>query len=172
MESEENTQVATRMTSGNSEEVDNSVGMEREDAGMRRGRGTDFSQALISQVEAARECAKDTIRKFVRIPVEVETIGGKPLVFSVWASEEKPVHRRRTQQSDVPREFPCEHCKKVFDSGRKLMLHSKSHDRVHETEQVAHSCAVCGKSFDEKRKLTLHFRYHKVSKSKESTPGG
>lgn len=152
-------------------EVDLVLQTEKEDMLVRRSRGTDFSQALISQTEAARECAKDEIRKFIRVPVEVETIDGKPLVFSMWASENKPIHRKKASQAEVSKEiFTCESCKRSFDSARKLQAHLKCHTKDESKEDgqnASYSCSVCNKEFDQKRKLILHFRYHKANKSIE-----
>lgn len=120
-----------------------------------RRRGADFSQALASQMDAARECAKDEIRRFVKVLVEVETIGGRPLVFSMWASEDRAVPRKKAQSA-----FACDVCRKTFESAKKLLQHSRMHS---DGEQDVYTCSVCGKIFDEQRKLALHFRYHKAA---------
>lgn len=136
---------------------------EREDAMVKRSKGNDASQALVSQSEAAKRCTEDSIRKFVKVCVEVETIGGKPLIFSVWASEEKPVNKKRLAEGEMLRSLTCEFCSVSFDSDKKLQLHLKSHGNSPNEPGGPISCAVCGKSFDEQRKLKLHSRHHKVS---------
>ncbi|AFM99361.1 hypothetical protein EHEL_110870 [Encephalitozoon hellem ATCC 50504] len=140
-----------------------SNGREKEDACSRKVRSTDVPQVLVSQSCAARECAKDEIRKFVKVLVEVDTVGGRPLVFMMWASEEKPIHKRR-QPTEVSRDtFGCESCEEVFDTFKKLQLHKALHKNV-SGEINPLFCPVCNKTFDEKRKLMLHSRYHKITK--------
>ena len=137
-------------------------GKERDDACARRVKAAEASQVLVSQSDAAKECAKDEIRRFVRVPVEVDTVGGSPLVLMMWASEQKAVHRKRSHPEVSKRVFQCDVCPDGFDSLRKLQLHKARH-RAGGGEST-HLCAVCGKTFDEKRKLTLHSRYHKIKR--------
>jgi DNA-directed RNA polymerase subunit M/transcription elongation factor TFIIS len=110
--------------------------------------------------------AKEAVRKFVRAPVEIETIGGRPLVYRLWVSNEKPSARRKHASSGTKEaaeaarsEFKCEVCGKVFNENKKLLLHSRYHRK--ESSNDVFTCSVCGKSFDEQRKLLLHARYHK-----------
>ncbi|UYI26303.1 hypothetical protein J0A71_01g01210 [Encephalitozoon cuniculi] len=137
---------------------------EREDTSSKKGKGVDIPQVLVSQSCAARECAKDEIRKFTKVPVEIDTVGGKPLVFMMWASEEKPVHRKRLHAEASRDVFGCESCEEVFDSFKKLQLHKAQHKGTSTEPSNSLFCPVCKKTFDEKRKLMLHSRYHKIDK--------
>ncbi|ADM12586.1 uncharacterized protein Eint_110860 [Encephalitozoon intestinalis ATCC 50506] len=139
---------------------------EREGQSMRKARGSDVPQVLESQSCAARECARDEIRKFVRVPVEVDTVGGKPLMFTMWASEEKPIHKKKHATEAYRDVFGCESCEGVFDSFKKLELHRALHKGSSDVPNPLF-CPVCKKTFDEKRKLMLHSRYHKINKDGE-----
>lgn len=131
----------------------------------RRTKAAEASQVLVSQSDAARECAKEEIRRFSRVPVEVDTIGGSPLVLTMWASEQKAVHRKRAHPEASKSIFRCESCGEALDSLRKLQLHKARHRAASDGAESPYLCAVCGKTFDEKRKLTLHSRYHKIKKN-------
>ncbi|KAH9410625.1 hypothetical protein HK407_12g17560 [Ordospora pajunii] len=130
------------------------------DSVMKKNKSVDYSQVLISQAEAVRECSKEEIRRFTKVPVEVETLGGEPLVFMMWATESKPVHRKRQLESRKST-FDCEVCDNVFDTSKKLEAHIKSVHKKPGESAKTYICSVCGKGFDEGRKLALHSNYHK-----------
>ncbi|KAM0671757.1 hypothetical protein OCOL_001198 [Ordospora colligata] len=144
------------------EDVTNDADMQEKktDTVMKKNRSVDFSQVLISQAEAASECRKEEIRRFSKVPVEVETLGGEPLVFMMWATESKPVHRKK-QIECRKSTFDCEVCENVFDTSKKLETHVKMIHKKSDESAKTHICSVCGKGFDEGRKLALHSNYHK-----------
>lgn len=80
---------------------------------------------MIQQAEAVRECREAALRKFIRMPVEIDTIGGKPLVYDMWVSDEKP-HPVKPP-SYIIQTFTCSICNKEFDENRKLLLHVRYH---------------------------------------------
>ncbi|AFN84068.1 hypothetical protein EROM_110860 [Encephalitozoon romaleae SJ-2008] len=136
---------------------------EKDDLCIRKVRSMDVSQVLVSQSCAARECAKDEIRRFSKVPVEVDTSGGRPLMFMMWASEEKAIHKKKHSTEASRDTFGCESCEEVFDTFKKLQIHRALHkDTSGEANPLF--CPVCKKTFDERRKLMLHSRYHKIDK--------
>jgi hypothetical protein len=118
-----------------------------------------------AEAPASKTEQKERARRFFKTQVEMETVGGRPLVYELWVSSEKPAARKKHSPSGTSKEasaearFKCDLCGKTFNENKKLLLHARYHKEG--SDGGVFTCTVCSKSFDQQRKLLLHARYHK-----------